>query len=181
MSKQDSIKFARDLPHPSWVHMRVHLRRANASRLARRGVSFQDPGALNSGTHTCPATNDGCTMCQHIILCVWVWDLGVPGRLREAALRALSRQLNQVWEVLKGPPLRVNFENVVRQLFSNYDRKKTRQGCAARLWNQSKHPFQIDPLQWNLTFLSARPQTSADIYIYIYIYSYIYVYVYVYV
>ena len=38
------------------------------------------------------------------------------------------------WEVIKGPPLRVNF-----------DPTKTRQGCATRLWNPTKTPFSNRP------------------------------------
>ena len=39
------------------------------------------------------------------------------------------------WEVLRGPPLRVNFENAVWQFCSNHDSEKTRQGCATRFRN----------------------------------------------
>ena len=52
---------------------------------------------------------------------------------------------------------------------SNYDQRKTRQGCATRLWNpKRKTPFQIDPL-------------CGYIHVYVYIYIYIYVCVHTYI
>ena len=60
----------------------------------------------------------------------------------------------RAWEVLKGPPLRVNFENEFDCFPKNCDTNQTRQGCATRLWNPQKHPLQMGPLPWTLNFLS---------------------------
>ena len=59
-------------------------------------------------------------------------------------------------EVLKGPPLRVNFENAIRQLFFKL-RPQQKQGKGVQKGSgiTQQHLFQIDPLPWTLNFLSA--------------------------
>ena len=86
----------------------------------------------------------------------------------------------------RGPATTGQFQHcgLTVAFWSNYDPKKTRQGCAASLWNRKKHPLQIDPLPWTLNFLSRAsvcaaktlPHCGHRIYIYIYIYIYTHVY-----
>ena len=59
---------------------------------------------------------------------------------------------------MKGPPLRAHFENAV---FKLRHPTKTRQGCAARPWKQTRHLFQTDTLPWALNFLSGVLELAA--------------------
>ena len=38
-------------------------------------IFLPDPGALNSCMHTFPKKNVGFTVVQHIITCIWIWEL----------------------------------------------------------------------------------------------------------
>ena len=63
-----------------------------------------------------------------------------------------------IYICIKGPPLRVNFEHAVCQLFvQNMTPTTTRQGCATSsgIQNNSLSLFvKFDPLPWSLNFLS---------------------------
>ena len=60
---------------------------------------------------------------------------------------------SSLWEALKGPPLRVNFEHGIWQLLFKLWSQIAKPCSAARLWNPNRHLFQIDPLPWTLNFL----------------------------
>ena len=80
------------------------------------------------------------------------WRLSGEASGAVSAPRPRLAGTDSTWQVLTGPPLRVNFESAVRLLWclQSTTQTKARQWCATRLWTPPKThfvtwPFTVDP------------------------------------